>query len=105
VDLAGWGRDRAVGYLARLVIADSNAASFRVHDLHLHSGLGNIANLLWDAGLRRGDGRLLAVMSYATPLASALLLTGLGLQAYSVRLTIGAIIIAVAGLLSRSEQR
>jgi len=63
-----------------------------------------VANLLWDAGLRRGDGRLLAVMSYATPLGSALLLTGLGLQAYSWRLTIGAIIIVVAGLMSRSDR-
>ncbi len=33
-----------------------------------------LANLAWDQGLRRGDGQLLAVMAYATPLASAMIL-------------------------------
>jgi drug/metabolite transporter (DMT)-like permease len=62
-----------------------------------------IANVLWDQGLRRGDGRLLAVMAYGTPLASAVLLTGLGLQAYSWRLAVGAVTIVCAGILSRLE--
>ena len=49
-----------------------------------------VANLMWDQGLRRGDARLLAVMAYATPLVSAVLLAGLGLQTYSWRLGVGA---------------
>lgn len=62
-----------------------------------------IANVLWDQALQRGDGRLLAVMAYATPLASAVLLTSLGLQHYSWRLLGGALAIVSAGLLSRSD--
>ena len=37
-------------------------------------------NLLWDEGFRRGNSQLLAVMAYATPLCSALLLAVLGLE-------------------------
>lgn len=64
-----------------------------------------VANLSWDQGLRRGDGRLLAVMAYATPLGSAVLLTGLGLQTFSWQLMLGALVIVTAGLLSRSHER
>jgi len=43
-----------------------------------------LANFAWDQGLRRGNGRLLAVMAYATPLLSALILTAAGLVAPTV---------------------
>jgi drug/metabolite transporter (DMT)-like permease len=62
-----------------------------------------IANVAWDTGLRRGDGRLLAVMAYATPLCSALVLTTLGLETLSWRLLIGAMVIVGAGVLSRAD--
>jgi drug/metabolite transporter (DMT)-like permease len=60
-------------------------------------------NLVWDEGFRRGDSHLLAVMAYATPLCSALLLAMLGLEAFTWSLFIGAIVIVVAGYLSRAE--
>jgi len=63
-------------------------------------GLGNF---LWDEGFRRGDGELLAVMSYATPLCSALLLTTLGAASLTSNLLIGAVIIVSAGFLSHTD--
>jgi drug/metabolite transporter (DMT)-like permease len=61
------------------------------------------ANLAWDEGFRRGDSQLLAVMAYATPLVSALLLTVLGLESFTWRLLIGAVVIGLAGVLSRAD--
>jgi drug/metabolite transporter (DMT)-like permease len=56
------------------------------------------------AGLfRRGDSQLLAVMAYATPLCSALLLSVLGLESLTWTLGLGAVVIVAAGLLSRSD--
>jgi drug/metabolite transporter (DMT)-like permease len=60
-------------------------------------------NLLWDEGFRRGDSQLLAVMAYATPLCSALLLAVLGLESLTWTLGLGALVIVAAGLLSRSD--
>lgn len=62
-----------------------------------------LANLAWDEGFRRGDSHLLAVMAYATPLCSALLLAALGLESLSGALLIGAILIVIGGFLSRAE--
>jgi drug/metabolite transporter (DMT)-like permease len=69
------------------------------------SGIGPLAlaNLTWDQGFRRGDGQLLAVMAYGTPILSALLLIALGLAAASPGLLIGAPMIVGAGLLSRAD--
>jgi drug/metabolite transporter (DMT)-like permease len=60
-------------------------------------------NLVWDQGFRRGDSQLLAVMAYATPLCSALLLALLGLESFTWSLLIGAVVIVFAGILSRAE--
>jgi drug/metabolite transporter (DMT)-like permease len=60
-----------------------------------------LGNLLWDQGFQRGDSQLLAVMAYATPLCSALLLALLGLERCSASLLIGAVVIVTAGWLSR----
>ncbi len=62
-----------------------------------------LGNLLWDEGFRRGDSQLLAVMAYATPLCSALLLALFGLESLSWTLGLGALVIVAAGLLSRSD--
>jgi drug/metabolite transporter (DMT)-like permease len=64
-----------------------------------------IANHLWDEGFRYGDSRLLAVMAYATPLVSAVLLTVIGYEPFSLRLVAGALCIVVAGYLSRAESQ
>jgi drug/metabolite transporter (DMT)-like permease len=62
-----------------------------------------LGNLVWDEGFRRGDSQLLAVMAYATPLCSALLLAMLGLEAITWRLFSSAIVIVAAGYLSRAQ--
>ena len=64
-----------------------------------------LANFAWDQGFRRGDSQLLAVMAYATPVLSALLLVSIGLASLTPGLLIGATMIVGAGLLSRSEQQ
>ena len=63
-----------------------------------------LGNLVWDEGFRRGDSQLLAVMSYATPLCSALLLASLGMAALTMNLLVGAVVIVLAGLLSRTSR-
>jgi drug/metabolite transporter (DMT)-like permease len=62
-----------------------------------------LGNFLWDQGFRRGDSKLLAVMAYATPLCSALLLSLLGIETLTWNLLIGALVIAGAGMLSRTD--
>jgi drug/metabolite transporter (DMT)-like permease len=59
-----------------------------------------LGNFVWDEGFRRGDGQLLAVMAYATPLCSALLLAALGAALLTWNLLAGAVVIVLAGLLS-----
>jgi drug/metabolite transporter (DMT)-like permease len=62
-----------------------------------------LGNYVWDEGFRRGDGHLLAVMAYATPLCSALLLASLGAALLTWNLLAGAVVIVLAGFLSRTE--
>ncbi len=62
-----------------------------------------LGNFLWDQGFRRGDSKLLAVMAYATPLCSALLLSFLGIESLTWNLLMGAVVIALAGMLSRTN--
>jgi drug/metabolite transporter (DMT)-like permease len=62
-----------------------------------------LGNFVWDEGFRRGDSQLLAVMAYATPLCSALLLAALGAALLTWNLLIGAAVIVLAGFLSRAD--
>jgi len=62
-----------------------------------------LANWVWDMGFRRGDSQLLAVMAYATPLCSALLLLALGIESFTPALLVGALLIVTAGFLSHAE--
>ena len=62
-----------------------------------------LGNFVWDEGFRRGDSQLLAVLAYATPLCSALLLGALGLASLTWGLLVGAIVIVTAGVLSRAD--
>ena len=63
-----------------------------------------LGNFVWDQGFRRGDSHLLAVMAYATPLCSALLLASLGAALLTWNLLTGAVVIVLAGLLSRADR-
>jgi drug/metabolite transporter (DMT)-like permease len=65
-------------------------------------GLGTF---LWDLGFRHGDGHLLAVMAYATPLCSALLLAAFSNALLTWNLLLGALVIVSAGLLSRTGEQ
>jgi drug/metabolite transporter (DMT)-like permease len=62
-----------------------------------------LGNFVWDQGFRRGDSQLLAVMAYATPLCSALLLAALGAALFTWNLFVGAVVIVLAGILSRTD--
>jgi drug/metabolite transporter (DMT)-like permease len=62
-----------------------------------------LGNFVWDEGFRRGDGQLLAVMAYATPLCSSLLLATLGAALLTWNLLAGAVVIVMAGVLSRAD--
>ena len=62
-----------------------------------------VGNLVWDEGFRRGDSQLLAVMAYATPLCSALLLTALGMESFTRGLLVGAVLIVMAGFPSHAK--
>ncbi len=48
-----------------------------------------LANLLWDHGVRFGDGRVLSALAYLTPVLSTLLLVALGLAALTSQVVIG----------------
>ncbi len=48
-----------------------------------------LANVLWDHGVRFGDGRILSVLAYLTPILSTLLLVLLGLADLTAQLAIG----------------
>jgi drug/metabolite transporter (DMT)-like permease len=61
-----------------------------------------LGNFVWDEGFRRGDSQLLAVLAYATPLCSALLLAALGMASLTWAVLVGAAIIVTAGILSRA---
>ena len=56
-----------------------------------------LANLLWDYGVRFGDGRVLAAFAYLTPVLSTLLLVALGLAALTSQVLIGGSLI-LAGI-------
>jgi uncharacterized membrane protein len=63
---------------------------------------GALANWMWDHGFRRGNSQQLTVLAYTSPLCSALLLVVLGLESVTPTLVIGAGLIVMAALLSRT---
>ena len=63
-------------------------------------GLGALA---WDNGIRRGDRRVLAIMAYATPLVSALILILCGYATPSIGIVLGGALIVAAGAVSASR--
>jgi drug/metabolite transporter (DMT)-like permease len=65
-------------------------------------GLGPVgaAFFLWDAGMKRGDPRLLGTLAYAVPVASTLLLVAGGEGALDARVVLAALLVAGGGLLA-----
>lgn len=68
-------------------------------------GLGpvGLAFYLWDEGMKHGQIRVLGVASYATPLASTLILAGLGLGEASAMLWLAALLITAGALLASRD--
>ncbi len=65
-------------------------------------GLGPVgaAFFLWDAGMKRGDPRLLGTLAYATPVASTLLLAAMGEGTLTWQVLAAAGLVAGGGLLA-----
>jgi drug/metabolite transporter (DMT)-like permease len=69
-------------------------------------GLGPMgaAFFLWDAGMKRGDPRLLGTLGYATPVASTLLLGLFGLGTLRWQSLVAAALVAGGGLLAATAK-
>ena len=65
-------------------------------------GLGPLgaAFALWDAGMKRGDIRLLGTLAFATPVASTLLLAAAGYAPFTTTLAASSVLVAVGGLVA-----
>ena len=65
-------------------------------------GLGPVgaAFFLWDAGMKRGDPRLLGTLAYGVPVASTLLLIAAGDGVLDARVALAALLVAGGGLLA-----
>jgi drug/metabolite transporter (DMT)-like permease len=68
--------------------------------LLLGAGPLGAAFFLWDAGMKRGDPRLLGTLAYAVPVASTLLLVLMGEGALTWRVALAALLVAGGGLLA-----
>lgn len=62
------------------------------------------AFFLWDAGMKRGDPRLLGTLAYATPVASTLLLVVAGEGELTWRAAVAAVLVAGGGLLAATAR-
>jgi len=71
--------------------------------LAMGAGPVGLAFYLWDAGMKRGDLRLLGVLSYATPLLSTGLLTVLGLGEPTPMIWIAALLVTAGALLAAAD--
>ncbi|WP_191082924.1 aromatic amino acid exporter YddG [Roseococcus microcysteis] len=69
-------------------------------------GLGpvGLAFFLWDAGMKRGDPRLLGTLAYAVPVASTLLLAAAGEGALTPALGIALLLVAGGGWLAATAR-
>jgi drug/metabolite transporter (DMT)-like permease len=93
--------------LAHLVFEPTVRPDARQALALLLMGLGPLgaAFLLWDAGMKRGDPRLLGTLAYATPIASTLLLILAGEGRLGWRVLAAALLVAGGGLLAATGGR
>jgi drug/metabolite transporter (DMT)-like permease len=71
----------------------------------LGAGPVGAAFFLWDVGMKHGDPRLLGTLSYATPVASTLLLVLMGEGEMTLRLALAASLVAAGGLIAARAGR
>jgi drug/metabolite transporter (DMT)-like permease len=72
--------------------------------LLLGAGPLGAAFFLWDAGMKRGDPRLLGTLAYAVPVASTLLLVAAGEGVLDWRVAVAAALVAGGGLLAATAR-
>lgn len=72
--------------------------------LLLGAGPLGAAFFLWDAGMKRGDPRLLGTLAYAVPVASTLLLVVAGEGVLTWRAGVAAVLVAGGGLLAATAR-
>ena len=72
--------------------------------LLLGAGPLGAAFFLWDAGMKRGDPRLLGTLAYAVPVASTLLLVAMGDGVLTWRAAVAAVLVAGGGLLAATAR-
>ncbi len=72
--------------------------------LLLGAGPLGAAFFLWDAGMKRGDPRLLGTLAYAVPVASTLLLVAAGEGVLDWRVGVAAVLVAGGGLLAATAR-
>jgi drug/metabolite transporter (DMT)-like permease len=70
----------------------------------LGAGPLGAAFFLWDAGMKRGDPRLLGTLAYAVPVASTVLLVAAGEGALDARVALAALLVAGGGLLAATAR-
>lgn len=70
----------------------------------LGAGPLGAAFFLWDAGMKRGDPRLLGTLAYAVPVASTLLLVVAGEGVLDARVGLAALLVAGGGLLAATAR-
>jgi len=70
-------------------------------------GIGpvGVAFALWDAGMKRGDPRLLGTLAFATPVLSTLLLTMAGLAPFTVVTVLASVLVAAGGYVAAQGTR
>jgi drug/metabolite transporter (DMT)-like permease len=73
----------------------------------LAQGLGpiGIAFYLWDIGMKKGDIRLIGVLSYATPLLSTLLLAASGLGRATPLIWVAALLVTAGALMASRKAK
>ena len=66
----------------------------------LGAGPMGLANLMWDHGIRHGDGRVLSACAYLTPILATMLLIAFGLATPTAALAIGGTLVVAGVMLS-----
>jgi len=66
----------------------------------LGAGPVGAAFFLWDAGMKRGDPRLLGTLAYAVPIASTLLLILAGEGAFTLTVALATLLVAGGGIIA-----
>lgn len=68
-------------------------------------GIGpvGVAFALWDAGMKRGDPRLLGTLAFSTPVLSTLLLAAAGLAPFTAITVLASVLVAAGGYVAARE--